>query len=105
MRIQLVDGPMDTTPAMSEFVTRKIRAALDRAASVVRDVTVRIFDENGPRKGLDKTCRVRISMAVGAPVFAEAHAHDYYEAIDMALTRAKPVVHRRLARLHDPRRR
>lgn len=103
MRIQLVDGAMATTPAMSEFVTRRVLAALDRAAGVIRGVTVSLADENGPRKGLDKSCRVRVSMASGAPVIARAQAPDFYEAIDRAVTRIKPVVHRRLERLHDPR--
>ena len=43
----------DTTEALREYALRRLSFALRRFTHRVRHLTVRLVDENGPRRGVD----------------------------------------------------
>ena len=89
---------IDTTPGLHELVGRRVRFALARFGDAIREVHVTLSDENGPRGGIDKRCRVRITGdRVGAFVI-ESSAIDVVVAIDEALGRAGRTAARALHR-------
>lgn len=104
MRIQLVDGRIPTTPGMVAFVHARLGAALDRFASRIREVQVRITDINGPKGGLDKRCTILVTVGGGGQVIARGIDADFYAAIGKAVATLKSLVGRRLQRGHAKQR-
>ena len=62
--IQSLDFP--NTPALTEHARRRLGFGLARHADRVSSVVVRLGDENGPRGGPDKFCRLQVNL-VDAP--------------------------------------
>lgn len=62
---------------------RAVENALDRFRSRIRDITIKIRDENGPKGGEDQTC----SLAVRVHGGGEIHLHDRDSSPESALHR------------------
>ncbi|MBI4912406.1 MAG: ribosome-associated translation inhibitor RaiA [Acidobacteria bacterium] len=93
MRIEIRSVGFTTTEALRAHVLRRLGSALARRADRIRRVIVRMSDENGPRGGLDKSCRIEAVLAGHPTRVSEGLAADLYTAIDAAA--------RRLGRLLD----
>ena len=76
------------TPALREFIRRKLGFGLGRFADRIARVNIRLKDTNGPRGGVDQHCRVDIAMNTRGTIAAEATELDIYTAIKVAVTRA-----------------
>lgn len=98
MRLDIRGRHLTLTPALLDRVTRRLRFALGRLDRSVGRVTVRLGDVNGPRGGIDKSCRVQLHAA-GRPITIEELDPDMYAAIDRAAERVGRAVERALARL------
>ena len=97
MTIDIRGAAIATTPAMLEYVARRIQSALGRLGANVRGVVVRLGDANGPRGGIDKTCRVLARMRTG-PVIIDEIDRDLYVAIDRAADRLRRAAVRAIDR-------
>lgn len=124
MRIHLFDGPIETTPAMLQFVDRHINASIGRFADRIDEVRVRLTDQNGPKgpggpggpggrrgrrqpAGLsdarramlmgDKVCVMIASLRNGESVMAREVGVDHYTLIAAAANTLK----RRLTRARE----
>ncbi len=87
MRIEIRSAGFSTTEALREHVGRRLGSVLARRADAVRRVIVRMSDENGPKGGIDKRCRIE-AILLGQPLqVVEAVAGDLYSAIDSASRR------------------
>ncbi len=62
MRISIVDRSDQLEPSLREFAERRVRFALSRFGTRIRHITLVITDENGPRGGIDKQCRMAIKL-------------------------------------------
>lgn len=89
---------LSSSPALRHHVIRRLSSALRAARSQVHRVTVRLADLNGPRGGVDKSCRVEVQLARAAPVHIEGRDADVYRAVTIAIDRAGRAVQRRVAR-------
>jgi hypothetical protein len=83
--------------ALRELVQRRVASRLNKFASAIQRVTVRIEDINGPRGGLDKACRVKVLLRGVGSVLAVHQHHNVRTAIGGALRRAESGVRRSLA--------
>ena len=91
------------TQALAERVRRWLGAVLTRHSDRIKRVGVRLGDENGPRGGVDKFCRIQIHL-VDAPVAViEDVGDDLYVAIDRAAERVGRVVVKHLDRTQPVR--
>jgi len=98
MNVQIRSRAIPITPGLRSHVERRASFALDRFADRVRSITVRFEDENGARGGIDKVCRVEITLRGAGAVRASDTHEDLYVAIDGALHRASRGVTRALQR-------
>ena len=101
MRFEMQSRGFVLTDALREYTGRRLKFALARAGDRVRRVTVRLSDVNGPRGGIDKRCRIQVTMNGIAAVVIEDTEADLYLAIDRAADRTGRSVARRLARSHE----
>ncbi|MFM7137885.1 MAG: HPF/RaiA family ribosome-associated protein [Planctomycetota bacterium] len=91
-------------PELSTHVERRLRFALARFSGRIGRVNVFLADQNGPRGGIDKTCRIVVRLRDGGDVVAEVNDVDWEVAVDRATTRIGHSTGRELARRRAVRR-
>lgn len=104
MEIEIQAHGFAVTGALRSHVAKRLEAALAPFKRHVRRVVARLGDENGPRGGYDKTCRIGVSVGGAPDVFAADTRPDLYAAIDCAADRLAAALARRLNRRRDLRR-
>lgn len=83
---------------LHEFATRRLGFVLGRFGSRVTGVRVSVSDENGPRGGVDKKCRIEVRGPRNLAVVIEDSAADERAAIARAADRAGRTFARALER-------
>ena len=87
------------TKALSVFIERRIRMKLDRFADRVRRIFVFLQDENGPKGGRDKLCRVHVELYNGERLVRESREASAYAACCGGLGRTQRAIASRLSRM------
>ncbi len=105
MNIHIRASGIVLTDAVREYVQRRLQFAFGWADAQVLCVVVRLSDENGPRGGEDKRCRLQITFAGAPSLVIDDTEADLYVAIDRAADRAGRSVARRLERQRADRQR
>ncbi len=100
METHIVGREFTLTGAMRAHVHRRLGFALGRFSDRIQRVRVVLGDENGPKGGLDKTCRVRVDLRGLGEVIVEQADSDVYAAIDRAADRVGRTVARQIDRAH-----
>ena len=62
MQFEIRGKDMSISQALRDHIERRLRFALDRFARRIRRVHVTLGDLNGPRGGIDKRCKLAISL-------------------------------------------
>jgi putative sigma-54 modulation protein len=86
--------------ALSNHIERRVHFALDLFAVRIRQVHATVGDLNGPRGGIDKCCKLAISLGRPSTIVVESHDSNVYAAIDGVAHKAATCVGRRLKRSH-----
>ena len=101
MRIDIRATNIDLPSHVIEDASRRALFAFGRFAPRIRGVSMVVSDVNGPRGGVDTSCRVRVVGHDGWDVNVSDIDHDAARAVTCALGRAGRAVARRLDRLRD----
>ena len=104
MKLEVRGHQMLVSDAMRQHVERRLAFAIGRFAPRVRRTTVRLQDVNGPRGGVDKSCRIAVALPWSRDMVIEDADRDMYVAIDRAAERAARAIERHLARRRDVQR-
>lgn len=96
LTIQLPAG--EEAETLHAHADRALRFALTRFAVAVSAIRLRLVDENGPRGGVARRCRVEVALRSGGAVNVEGVDADPRAAIDRVAARAARTVARRLSR-------
>jgi ribosome-associated translation inhibitor RaiA len=105
MRIDVRAHRVGLPPALRDYAYNRVDAALAHAAGRVHTVLVVLSDENGPKGGEDKVCRVAARLAGGRAVVVEQTEPRVRAALDGATDRLRDAVDRHLDREVAARRR
>lgn len=76
------------------YIRRRLGEKLGKYASSIERVTVRVEDVNGPRGGVDQTCRIKVVLSGLPSVMYEHKAATLKPAVTGALTGAERAVRR-----------
>jgi putative sigma-54 modulation protein len=98
MRVEIHTSSFSLTESLRTYIERRLHFAFGWADHHLQRVTLRLTDINGPKGGLDKSCRLHIGIAGSNPVVIEEIQADAYVAIDRAIERAGRTITRRLQR-------
>lgn len=98
MQIDIQSRGFTLTESLRQHAERRLQFAIGSMRGNLRAVAMRLSDENGPRGGEDKLCRIQASLAGEPPVVIEDIQSDLYVAIDRAADRLGRTVARRLHR-------
>ena len=100
MKLEIRSHGFSLTQAIIQHVQKRFASALRHGGRTVADVTVRLRDVNGPRRGgVDKRCGVEIRLAHGGPTVIQETDDDLYTAIDRAANRSKRTLLKKIGRL------
>ena len=81
-----------------EYIRRKLGMKLGKFAPSVERVSVRVFDVNGPRGGIDQRCLVKVVLSGLPSVVVERRHMTLQAAIDTAVRGADHAVRRSIGR-------
>jgi len=95
MKISIQFRDLQVTASDRQRIEDAIRLALTRFAPLIHGLTATISDENGPRGGVDKTCRLVMRLHGGTVVVSEQAT-----AVIAAVTQAADRAARSIARIH-----
>jgi ribosome-associated translation inhibitor RaiA len=95
MKISIQFKDLQVTVSDRQRIEDAIRLALTRFAPLIHDLKATISDENGPRGGVDKTCRLIVRLHAGTVVVNEQAS-----AVMAAVTQAAERSARSVARVH-----
>jgi len=98
MELEIRGRGINISQALRKHIERRVHFALDRFDMRIRYVHATLGDLNGPRGGIDKCCRLAISLERPSTIVVESHASSIYEAIDGVAQKAATNVGRRLKR-------
>lgn len=104
MRIQVHTQGLTLSAVGRQCAEDRLSMALGRATGHVRAVDVYVADENGPKGGLDKTCRVAVNLDAGPPVVVRHRAPGVGAAVGGAADRVARAVAQAVARIRQCRR-
>jgi putative sigma-54 modulation protein len=100
MQFEIRGRDIDISEVLRDHIGRRLGFALDRFAGRIRHVHVTLGDLNGLRGGIDKCCKLAISVDCSSPIVVESHASNVYAAIDCVADKAATCISRRLKRPH-----
>lgn len=98
MNVTIHSSGFEATPAIEEYVQRRLGAAFGRVSAPIRRVVVRMSDVNADRGGVDKRCQVQVQIVRAPDVLIEDTHSDMYLAISRAVDRAGRTTQRRVGK-------
>lgn len=98
MRIEIRGQKGLIDDALRAQAEHRIRLGLSRFGSRVRRVAVHASDDNGPRGGQDKRCRITVTVTERGRFVVEAVDADLEVAVCRAVGRATRAVDRQVSR-------
>lgn len=88
---------------LPDHIDRRLRFALARLGDRLERVIVFLQDNNGPKGGIDKECRILAKVQGCGAIMATGADSKWTAAVDRATTRIGHTLSRRIGRLRDRR--
>jgi len=104
MNVDIQSQGFPLTSALADHAKRRLRFVLTRHSERIQHVVVRVGDENGPRGGVDKYCRIQVHLLDAPVAVIDDLGADLYAVVDRAADRVGRVVVRHLDRSRIDRR-
>lgn len=98
MSIAVLDRSGVVTKSLRELAKRRLRFALSRFDARIQRVELTVSDANGPRGGVDKSCRIAVKLRRIPQVVVEDADMDVAKAISRAAEKAGRAVARAVDR-------
>ena len=89
-------GRPDTIDTLREYAAHRLFLALRRFENRIRQVTVRISDLNGPKRGVDSRCSIAVDLVDGRRLFADATTAWPFASVKRAASRVNEALRREL---------
>lgn len=75
-----------------EFILRKVHFAMDRIASRVGKVTVRLEDETASSSAFDGLCRIEVEMHPSGHIHVSSHGESVFDCVLQAVQKMENAV-------------
>jgi len=96
MKLSVTSQDKSIGTQLHELVQRQIAYALGRFEVHIRSVTLRLSDLNGPKGGVDKHCKIMVTLRGGESIVAEVTDVEFEPVIHRAVDRIAGRVRRYL---------
>lgn len=94
MQIQIRKRNLELTPELIGYVERRLQFSLGRFKRRLRSAQVSLKDVNGPKGGVDQTCKITIQTNWHCQIVIDERDADMFAAITRAADRAGRAVER-----------
>ena len=94
MTVSITDRSELLNLELRQLAERRLLFAFSRFDSRIKQVKLVVSDENGPRGGIDKVCRVSVSLHRAADVVVSGRDADMAKCISRVVGRAGRAVSR-----------
>lgn len=101
MFISIVDRGDLLDDAKRLLIERRLLFALARFELRIKQVDLVIHDENGPRGGIDKSCRISVALHQASDVVISDRDSDIFKSISRVADRAARAVSRAISRANE----
>ena len=101
MEVEIRSQNMHVDDEVQLNVQRRMEFALKQFNSWITHVQVHLEDVNGPRRGIDKQCRILVSIKGGKTIKIEDLDADLIAAVNRAADRLGQAVSREIDRRRD----
>lgn len=101
MQLDIQTNGFTLTEDIRSYTTQRLQFALDRNDQQITHVSVHLADINGPRGGVDKRCKINLTLVGQNNIVIEDTEADLYVAIDRASERCARTLTRRLERSRE----
>lgn len=98
MTVAIRSGDLRIDADLRDAIGERVRRSFRRHARRVREVRVWLDDLNGPRGGVDRTCRIQVQLTAAGTSTVESRAQTVHAAVAGAVARAKQTIDRTLKR-------
>jgi ribosomal subunit interface protein len=98
MRFDIRAKALDITGELREYVARRLSFALGRHADHVRRIDIALEDVNGPRGGVDKACRIHVTLDGAGSLHVRELQADVHTAVDRSADRIGHLIAQKLTR-------
>lgn len=105
MSIVITSSNIRLSDALRRAAVQRTDVVLGRISGRIDSVSIGLTDDNGLRGGVDKHCRVKITVRGLGTVTADSRHENILASIDKALRRARRLILKRLRRRVDRSRR
>ncbi len=86
--------------ALRAYAERRLGFALRRFENRARQITMRLGDINGPRRGIDSRCSITLQLHDGRHIDVEATTAWPFASITLAAKRLNEALRRELEKAH-----
>lgn len=93
------------SPPLRDHILQRAQSRLERFSPDLSSVIVHIGDNNGPKGGVDKVCKITLTGPHIDTHTVEKSTSDAYAAADLALETAQHTIHKLLERRRSTERR
>ena len=101
MELEISSQNMNVDAETESQVERRMEFALKQFNSWITRVQVHLEDVNGPRRGIDKKCRILVNIKGGKTIKIEDLDADLIAAVNRAADRLGQVVSREIERRRE----
>ncbi len=101
MEVEISSQNFHVDDETESHVERRMEFALKQFNSWITHVQVHLEDVNGPRRGIDKKCRILVNIKGGKTIKIEDLDADLISAINRAADRVGQVVGREIDRRRE----
>ena len=98
MQTNIVHRNVSVTPDQKVWIDRRMQFALGRFAGRVRAASLVFSDINGARGGIDKKCRLLVTLSPVGVIVLEEMGSNIEAAVSMIADRASRTIARQLER-------
>ncbi|GIW74648.1 MAG: hypothetical protein KatS3mg103_1170 [Phycisphaerales bacterium] len=100
MHIEINYANIEPSDALEAHLHEKLHRALGRFEDHLTRIEAYLADENSPTKdgGMDKRCTLEARPKGKDPIAVEAHADDFFAAVDAAVGKLERALTHRLER-------
>jgi len=98
MRIDIQARHIKVTRSLLRVVRRHLAFAFNRFQDRIQSVQVRLSDINGPKGGVDKECRIQVTIPKGREIIVKGQSKRLDLAISTTATRSARALAKQLGK-------
>lgn len=98
MKLAIKTTGVELDATLIAHIERRAEFALSHLAMYVQSVKLSLSDENGPRGGVDKRCRLQVQLADEAPLLVTERSDNAHAAISRAFGVVRHLASRTIQR-------